>query len=183
MVDPAAFLVYPGAGGSRDHRTLLALEEGLAPLPVFRDEMPRQRAGKAGTDSAKVAIAAVRERTEEVAASHGVGTDRIVIGGRSFGGRMCSMAVAEGLEVAGVVLLSYPLHPPGKPDRLRVDHFDSLQVPVLFVSGEKDPFASPDELAEHADAIAGPVSIVTVGGAHDPRRDPEVVEAVRAWLG
>jgi predicted alpha/beta-hydrolase family hydrolase len=179
---PAAALVYPGAGGGRDHRTLVALEAALDPFPVVRDEFPRQRAGKKGTDRAPVAVAAVREAAAAVAAERGIDPDRLVLGGRSFGGRMCSMAVAEGLPAAGLALLSYPLHPPGKPEDLRVEHFGRIAVPVLFVSGANDPFARPEELAAHAEAIAGPVSIVTVGGAHDPRRDAEVVAAVRAWL-
>ena len=59
----------------------------------------------------------------------------IVLGGRSMGGRMCSMAVAEALPAAGLVLISYPLHPPGKPDNLRIEHLPSLALPCLFISG------------------------------------------------
>src|SRR5690606_36906332 len=105
------------------------------------------------------------------------------LGGRSFGGRMCSMAVAEGLPAAGLVLLSYPLHPPGKPDRLRVEHFGDLHAPCLFVGGEKGPFGSPAELAREAAAVPGRVTMVWVPGAHQPRgKDPQIVAAVRDWL-
>ena len=62
------------------------------------------------------------------------------------------MAIAEGLPAAAVVLLSYPLHPPGKPERLRIEHFPELTVPVLFVNGDRDPFGTPEELAEHTPA-------------------------------
>src|SRR5690606_21236718 len=103
-------------------------------------------------------------------------------GGRSYGGRMCSMAVAEGQPAAGLVLLSYPLHPPGKPDRLRTEHFPAIGVPCLFVSGERDPFGSPEELEAATAAIAGPVTHVWLAGGNDPKRDGAVVEAVRAWL-
>jgi predicted alpha/beta-hydrolase family hydrolase len=96
---------------------------------------------------------------------------------------MCSMAVAEGLPAAGLVLLSYPLHPPGKPDNLRVEHFPQLTCPVLFVSGRKDAFAAPDELEREARAIAGPVEIAWIDGAHDPKgQDDRIVEIVGAWL-
>ena len=78
----------------------------------------------------------------------GVKANRLVLGGRSYGGRMCSMAVAEGQPAAGLVLLSYPLHPPGKPENLRTEHFPDLRVPCLFVSGERDPFGSPAEFDE-----------------------------------
>ena len=71
----------------------------------------------------------------------------VALGGRSFGGRMCSMAVAEGLPAAALVLIAYPLHPPGRADRLRVEHFPQISVPCLFVSGTRDPFGTPDEFA------------------------------------
>jgi predicted alpha/beta-hydrolase family hydrolase len=101
-----------------------------------------------------------------------------------MGGRMCSMAVAEGLPAAALVLISYPLHPPGKPDALRVDHFSAIEVPCLFVSGTKDPFGSPKELERHAKKITGAVTHYWVeGGGHDfKRHDDEVAEEVRAWL-
>ena len=85
-----------------------------------------------------------------------------------MGGRMCSMAVAEGLPAAALVLISYPLHPPGKPDNFRVEHFPNLDVPCLFVSGTKDPFGSPDELERHAKTIPGDVTHLWIeGGGHD----------------
>ena len=170
---PAGLLLAPGAGATRDHRTLTELERALAPLPVRRTGLPR---------SAAAAVVAVQEQTATFAAELGFGTDRLLIGGRSFGGRMCSTAVADGLPVAGLVLLSYPLHPPGHPDRLRVDHLPRITVPVLAVSGVKDPFGTPDELRSHLASIAGPLTLVLVPGAHAPADGP-VVAAVRSWLG
>jgi predicted alpha/beta-hydrolase family hydrolase len=82
------------------------------------------------------------------------------------------------------VLLSYPLHPPGKPDKLRVEHFGGLHLPCLFVSGEKDPFGSPDELEAAAAAVPGPVTFAWLPGGHDPRNADEAIVAVVAdWLG
>ena len=94
------------------------------------------------------------------------------------------MAVAEGLPAAALVLIAYPLHPMGKPDRLRVEHFPDIDVPCLFVSGTRDPFGTPDEFAAHTAAIAGPVTHVWVeGGRHDLRgSDAEVAGTVRDWL-
>jgi uncharacterized protein len=107
-----------------------------------------------------------------------------VLGGRSYGGRMCSMAVAEGQPAAGLVLLSYPLHPPGKPENLRTEHFPALRVPCLFVSGERDPFGSPAEFDEAVQAIPGPVTQVWLPGGHDPRnQDEAIAAAVKDWLG
>jgi predicted alpha/beta-hydrolase family hydrolase len=66
--------------------------------------------------------------------------------GKSFGGRMASMAVAEGMPATGLVFLGYPLHPPGKPERIRDEHLDAIEVPMLFLQGTRDPFASIDLL-------------------------------------
>ena len=178
-----ALLLTPGAGADRDHRTLVAVAEAVAPLPTERMDFPARKAGRRGPDRAPVAVAAVRAEAEELAARVGIDPGHVALGGRSFGGRMCSMAVAEGQPAAGLVLLSYPLHPPGKPDQLRVDHFATLDVPCLFVSGERDPFGSPDELRAHVAAIPGPVTTVFVPGAHDPKgQDAAVVAAVVDWL-
>ena len=102
-----------------------------------------------------------------------------------MGGRVCSMAVAEGLDVAGLVLLSYPLHPPGKPENLRVEHFDQIRVPCLFVSGDNDPFGTPDEFDSHLPTVGGPVTKLFLdGGRHDPKNKAQVqaiVDAVEAW--
>jgi predicted alpha/beta-hydrolase family hydrolase len=89
------------------------------------------------------------------------------------------------LGVAGVVLLAYPLHPPGRPDRLRTDHLGDLRVPTLFVSGDRDPFGTPEELAAAQALVAGPVTSVTLPGArHELARvDDAVAAAVVDWLG
>ena len=182
MIDAAGVLVTHGAGGGADHRVLLALEAGLA-LPVRRFEFPYRRAGRRAPDRMPRLVEAVRQEAAAFAAELGVDVDRLVLGGRSMGGRACSVAVAEGLPAAGLVLLSYPLHPPGRPDRLRVDHFGAVTCPVLVVQGDRDPFGRPDEFAAHLPALGGPVEVVWVAGAHDPKgRDGEVVAAVQRWL-
>lgn len=178
----AGLLLFPGAGADRDHHTLVALEQGLAPLPVRRVDFPGRAAGRKAPDRAPVAIAHVRAEADRFAADLGVAPDRILLGGRSFGGRMASMAVAEGQPAAGLVLLSYPLHPPGKPDRLRVEHLPDVRVPVLAVSGERDPFGTPAELAAHFAALSGPVATVFVPGNHAPKDDAPVIAAVARWL-
>jgi predicted alpha/beta-hydrolase family hydrolase len=93
------------------------------------------------------------------------------------------MAVAEGLDAAGLVLVSYPLHPPGKPDRLRTDHFGALHVPCLFVSGRRDAFAAPDELERETAAIPGAVTLAFVDGDHGLRKSAgEAAGVVASWL-
>ncbi|MBE7698768.1 dienelactone hydrolase [Oerskovia sp. Sa1BUA8] len=176
-------LLTPGAGAGRDHPTLVAVADAVAPLPVRRVDFPYRIAGRRMPDRAPVAVAHLVEEAGRFATEAGFAPDRLVLGGRSYGGRMCSIAVAEGLPAAGLVLLSYPLHPPGKPEKLRVDHFPRLGVPVLFVSGTTDPFGAPEEFDEHVAAIPGPVTQVRLPGAHDVRNDHAAVsDAVVRWL-
>ena len=178
-----ALLRTPGAGADRTHHTLVAIEDAVAPLPTERVDFPYRLAGKRAPDRAPVAIAHLVAEAARVVAAAAVDADRLVLGGRSYGGRMCSMAVAEGLPAAGLVLLSYPLHPPGKPDKLRIEHLGALEVPVLFVSGAKDPFGSPAEFDEHVAAIRGPVTQVWLTGGHDPRNQDDVIASTVAdWI-
>jgi uncharacterized protein len=116
--------------------------------------------------------------------SAGVAPANVFLGGRSMGGRICSMAVAEGLPARGLVLISYPLHPPGRPDRLRIEHFGCLKVPCLFVSGTRDAFGSPEELLAETAAIPGPLDYHWIEGKDHGLRgvDTEVATVVRAWL-
>jgi predicted alpha/beta-hydrolase family hydrolase len=180
---PGAVLLTPGAGSDRGHPALLALEAALAPLPVERLDFPYRRAGRRAPDRAPKLVAAVVEAAQVLVREADVAPERLVLGGRSMGGRICSMAVAEGLAAAGLVLVSYPLHPPGRPDRLRVEHLPALHVPCLFVSGTRDPFATPAELEEATAAIPGPVTHVWIdGGGHGLKGvDVEVADAVAAW--
>ena len=101
-----------------------------------------------------------------------------------MGGRMCSMAVAAGMPASGLVLVSYPLHSPGRPERLRTEHFPALHVPCLFVSGTRDAFAAPSELDAAVAAVPGPVTLRFLDGADHGmgRRDEEVAVIVARWL-
>ncbi len=174
-----------GAGSDRNHPALVAIEVALAPMPVDRVDFPYRREGRRAPDRAPKLVAAVVEAATALARRIGSSTDALVLGGRSMGGRICSMAVAEGLPAAGLVLIGYPLHPPGRPDRLRTAHLPALAVPCLFVSGTRDPFARPAELEEATAAIPGPVTHVWVpGGGHDLRgAEAEVASVVAGWLG
>ena len=186
MTKPKAILLTPGAGADRDQPSLVALDDALSAhgIVVSRMDFPYRRAGRRAPDKAPVLIQAVREGAAELARSAHCRPTSVALGGRSMGGRMCSMAVADGLPAAALVLISYPLHPPGKPDQLRVDHFPHLDVPCLFVSGTRDAFGTPDELTQATQRIPGPVTHVWVeGGDHGLRRkDQFVVDAVWSWL-
>lgn len=182
---PAGLLLTPGASAGRDQSGLVAIDQAVTRLgiEVERVEFPGRAAGKRRPDPPEVCIQTVRTATAELADRLEVPTRRVAIGGRSMGGRMCSMAVAQGLEVPTLVLVSYPLHPPGRPDRLRTDHFPALDLPCLFVSGRSDPFAATAELEQETAAIPGPVTLVFVEGDHSLRkREPEVADIVATWL-
>jgi predicted alpha/beta-hydrolase family hydrolase len=183
---PAGLVLTPGAGAGSDQPSLVAIEEALAPagVRVDRIDFPYRLAGKKAPDRPPVLLATVIEAAEALATELGVDGTRIAAGGRSMGGRMCSMAVADGMAAAALVLVSYPLHPPGKPERLRTEHFPSITVPCLFVSGTRDSFATPAELESATAAIPGPVTHVWIeGGDHGLRRkDADVADHVRDWF-
>jgi predicted alpha/beta-hydrolase family hydrolase len=176
-------MLTPGAGSGRDHHTLLALEAALAPVPVARVDFPYRRAGRRAPDRQPVLLQCVRDEVAAFADEQALKPRNIVLGGRSMGGRMCSIAVAEGTPSAGLVLISYPLHPPGKPEKLRTDHFPAIGVPCLFVSGDRDAFGTPEELEAATPAITGPVTHVWIErGSHAlDRVDGKIVDAVLAW--
>lgn len=181
-----ALLLTPGAGADRDQPSLVAIDEALAldRVPVERMDFPYRQAGRRAPDRPAVLVQAVVDEAAALARRTGLGAERVAIGGRSMGGRMCSMAVAAGLPCLGLVLISYPLHPPGKPERLRIEHLPDVRVPCLFVSGTKDAFGTPAELDAAIAVIPGPVDRLFIdGGDHGLRgRDVEVASAVRAWV-
>ena len=147
---------------------------------VERMDFPYRVAGRRAPDRAPVLIEAVRHGAAALRPKVG----RLVVGGRSMGGRMCSMAVAGGLPADGLVLVSYPLHPPGKPEKLRIEHLGELSVPCLFVSGTHDAFGRPEELEAATEAIRGRVTHHWIeGGDHGLRRaDDEVARVVSEWF-
>ena len=179
-----ALLLAPGAGSSSQSPSLVAIEAAVAPLPVERMDFPYRLAGRKAPDRPPVLLDAVRAAAAVLVERAGVAPDRLALGGRSMGGRMCSMAVADGLPAAALVLVAYPLHPPGRPDNLRTAHLPALTVPCLFVQGTRDPFGSPDELTAATATIPGPVTHEWIdGGRHDLKgADRRIGELVAAWL-
>ena len=118
---------------------------------------------------------AVRDRAgilEAAAAVRQLTAGRILAGGHSYGGRQTAMAAAEHPDLAsGLLLLSYPLHPPGKPQQMRTAFFPELHTPALFVHGTRDNFGSPEELREAMALIAARTDLLAVEGAgHDLKR-------------
>jgi uncharacterized protein len=174
-------LLFPGAGSSSTHSSLLAIEEAVAPMPCVRADFPYRKAGRKPPDRAPVLLQAVRDEAAPLL------DGGLVLGGRSMGGRMCSMVVGDAddpLPARGLILISYPLHPPGKPESLRVEHLPRLQVPCLFIHGSRDPFGSPAELQQWTATIPGEVTHHWIDGkGHDLKgADAEIATTVAAWL-
>jgi predicted alpha/beta-hydrolase family hydrolase len=158
-----AVLLAHGAGSDMNAATLTTFADALAVagVPAMRFNFPYRSAGKRAPDRAAVLAAATREAAAELARRTRLPPDRLVLGGRSMGGRYASLAVGDAddpLPALGLALLGYPLHPPGRPDQLRVDHFARVRVPVIFVSGTRDTLADAALLRAHAKRIAGPVA-------------------------
>lgn len=158
-----AVLLAHGAGADRNAPALVAVADALADagVPSLRFDYPYRAAGRRAPDRPVVLDAATRAAAASLARRTGLPPERIVLGGRSMGGRYCSLvvgAVDDPLVALGLLLLGYPLHAMGKPERRRDEHFKRLATPVLFVSGTRDSMAPRAELTRSARKIKGPVT-------------------------
>ncbi|MDT5132266.1 MAG: uncharacterized protein QOE41_1577 [Mycobacterium sp.] len=169
--DPAGVVVLThGAGGSRESPLLVRLCDEWARRGwlAVRYDLPYRRRRPKGPPSGS----ATPDRegiAEAVAVTRGLAGGPMIVGGHSYGGRQTSMAVAdEGLPADVLTLFSYPLHPPGKPERVRTEHLPRITVPTVFTHGTSDPFGSIEEVRGAATLIAAPTEIIEITGArHD----------------
>lgn len=161
-----------GAGGSRDAPMLVALCDEWARRGwlAVRYNLPYRRRRPTGPPSGSSA-ADLAGIVEAVTAVRALTDGPVVSGGHSYGGRLTSMAVADhGLRPDVLTLFSYPLHPPGKPERARTEHLPRITVPTVFTHGTADPFGTLDELRSAVALIDAPTTIVEITGArHDLR--------------
>ncbi len=162
-------LLTHGAGGSREapllgricdewaRRGWLAIRYNL---PYRRRRPKGPPSGSAAADQAGI--------IEAIELAHTLSDGPVLAGGHSYGGRMTSMVAAQGADLAGLTLFSYPLHPPGKPERARTEHLPQITVPTVFTHGTADPFGSIEELTQAAALLGGTSEIVEITGArHD----------------
>jgi uncharacterized protein len=124
--------------------------------------------GRNPPDSKEKLEACYRAAIDAVRKSRKLKANRLVIGGKSMGGRIASQVAAAGVDdLAGLVFLGYPLHPPGKLDQLRIEHLPQIQAPMLFAQGTRDPFGTPDELRPIIKKLKLRATIYeVVGGEH-----------------
>jgi len=164
-----------GAGGNRESALLQQVCDEWARrgwlavrynLPYRRRRPSGPPSGSAATDRAGI--------VEAIAVCRGLADGPLIAGGHSYGGRQTSRVVAADeaspIEVDLLTLFSYPVHPPGKPERPRTEHLPDIRVPTVFIHGASDPFGTPREVSEAAAMIAAPTEVVEIAGArHDLR--------------
>jgi uncharacterized protein len=160
-----------GAGSNSRAPLLVALAEVFAGagLTVLRCDLPYRQSRPSGPPRPGDAAHNREGLKNAVAALRKLISGRMFLGGHSYGGRQSTMLCADqpGL-VEGLVLLSYPLHPPRKPGQLRIQHLPKLQTPALFVHGTRDPFGSPEEMGSALSLIPAKTRLVRIEGAgHD----------------
>lgn len=170
---PAGVVVLThGAGGSRDSPLLQQVCDEWARrgwlavrynLPYRRRRPTGPPSGSAATDRAGI--------VEAITVCRDLAGGPLIAGGHSYGGRQTSMVVASGEAAVDVLtLFSYPVHPPGKPERPRTEHLPKITVPTVFTHGTSDPFGAPGEVRDAAAMIAAPTEVVEITGArHDLR--------------
>ena len=189
-----------GAGTGQTSKFMVNFAEGLASrgIDVLTFNFLYTEQKRKVPDRAEVLEACYRAAIDVARGYEAFKGNKVFIGGKSMGGRIASQLTTAGdataAAISGLVLLGYPLHPPGKPDQLRVAHLPDIRVPVLLVQGERDPFGSPDELRPHLAKIAGPVVVNVIergdhslappkGGARSADQvHSEIQDAAAAWI-
>jgi predicted alpha/beta-hydrolase family hydrolase len=181
-----------GAGAGQQHPFMTAVASGFAGRGVdaVTFDFPYMRERRHMPDRPPVLEKAFLDVVD--ATRQWSRADRLFIGGKSMGGRMATHLGAASVDgLRGIVVFGYPLHPPGKPEQLRVAHLPSVRVPVFIVQGERDTFGTPGELAPVIDTMAAGVELLAIpAGDHSltvrgRRREDvlgEVLDASAAWI-
>jgi predicted alpha/beta-hydrolase family hydrolase len=175
-----------GAGAGQQHPFMVNTAKGLAArgIDVVTFDFPYMHAKRGAPDKAPVLESCFRAVIDAARAEKPFARHRLFIGGKSMGGRMATHLGAQGVEgLRGIVVLGYPLHPPGAPGKLRVAHLPEIAVPLLIVQGEKDAFGAPAEFAPHLKKMKAPVELQAIAGADHSltvrsRKGPEVFEGI-----
>jgi predicted alpha/beta-hydrolase family hydrolase len=165
-----AIALTHGAGSDCDAPLLVALATAFAEHGVMalRFDLPFRQARHRGPPGPATAVRDREGVRQAVKALRQIASGRAFAGGHSYGGRQASLALAQDPGLAGaLLLLSYPLHPPGKPDRPRSAHLPDLRIPTLFVHGVRDPFGTVAEIERARASIPARTELLTVESGHD----------------
>ena len=196
VLSPTVVILAHGAGNDMNTPFLSALQEGLAALGYtsVKFNFPYTEAGRRAPDRAPVLEDCYRHVVAAIRNDPGIAAGRLVIGGKSMGGRMASHLAAQGEAVAGLLFLGYPLHPPGKETQLRAAHLPKIHVPMLFFAGTRDPLCRLDLLQSTLKQLRAPVALHVIDGSDHSfavpkrmQRDPrdvweEIVRVSAEWL-
>jgi hypothetical protein len=157
-------LLAHGAGTDQDHRVIVSLRDRLASagMAVLTFNYPYTERGSKSPDRKERLVECHRAAADVLARS----VEVTFLAGRSMGGRMATYLVAEGHPAAGVVLYAYPLHPPGKPESLRVEHFSDVRVPLLFFQGTRDSLSRMDLFDRHIATLPNATVEILEGATH-----------------
>ena len=168
----ATLALAPGAGSGFDHPFLAGFAETISDdgVSTLRFNFLYKERGRKSPDPEQtlrdVWLAAFEEATARAKGAP------VFVGGKSLGGRIASMCVADGMPAAGLVFLGYPLHPPGKPERIRDEHLYRIGVPMLFIQGTRDPFAQRELLAKVLKKLGDRAQHVSIEGGDHSFRAP-----------
>ena len=176
-LDDLLLVLWPGAGGDVDQRHMVALAKAVEERGgrALREPLTHRRM-PALIESARTRIAQLRQE---------FAPKRLILGGRSMGGRMTSMLVAEGELADGLVFLSYPLHPPKQEEKLRDQHLYGIETPMLFVGGDRDEFAEISRLRSVIAKLGDRATLELWPGADHSMRKVETEDVNRrvlAWI-
>lgn len=184
----ALVILWHGAGGDVDERTLLQVAHAFVEKGAYsaRARFPYRLAGRRAPDRMPVLVESAKETIAEIRGALGGGPEKLILGGRSMGGRVASMLAAEGQVAHGLLFLSYPLHPAGQPSKLRDAHLPAIPCPMLFVQGDRDALCDPVLLEPVLARIGARATLAMFPGAdHSMRKVPaeEIARVAVEWAG
>ena len=194
--DRAVFVCAHGAGGSMSDRSTLGAANALRSrgIGVVRFNFLYKEKGSGRPDPMPKLMATISAVVDRTRAE--LGSPRpLIIGGRSMGGRAASMMAADGYDADGLLLLAYPLHPPGQPEKLRDAHLPRIAMPVLCINGTRDPFCTPALMERVVKTVTAPwemhwldgadhsFHVLKSSGRNDAAVLAEVADAGERWIG
>lgn len=186
----AGIVLAPGSSGSVDSPGWTTLAETLAGLGylVARFELPYRQQGRKIPPKAEASVPGYVEAFDGVRRDH-PSTRDWYLGGKSYGGRVASLAVAGGIQATGLIFIGYPLHAPGRKDRLRIEHWPQIVVPALFLQGTSDPMCDLALLETSLPLLGAKASLRAIEGANHSlgvgRAQPDFAgfaHIIHAWI-
>jgi uncharacterized protein len=164
---PVGVLVAHGAGTDQEHPSIVGVRKGLAAggHTAMTFNYPYTERGSKRPDRQDRLVACHRAAADHLVAR----VDRVFLAGRSMGGRMGTYLVAEGYPASGLILYAYPLHPAGKPEKLRVSQFPEIEIPMLFFQGTNDALSRMELFEEHIASLPNAEIELLEGAGHGYR--------------